>query len=117
MRVELSIALDNGEPPADLQSLASWLRQDARLRGAVELVHRPPRPGEMGAVSDVLSVALGPGGSGIALAGALSVWLRTRTSDVKATVTGRNGTVTIDVHRAKDPAEVLEKIESIVGER
>lgn len=109
----LSVQLVGHVSDGDPQSLLNWLRLDRDLRGAVGFETSTARPGEMGGVASTLSVALGSGGAGVALASALSTWLRSRSTDVKAKIASRNGTVTIDVQRAKDPTQVLEMINKI----
>ena len=63
------------------------------------------------AVIQILSVALGSGGVGAVLAGALSTWLSQRTSDVELTISEPNGRrVEVDAHRVRDTPELLRQI-------
>ncbi|MBO3753067.1 caspase family protein [Streptosporangiaceae bacterium NEAU-GS5] len=57
----------------------------------------------------MLSVAVGSGGVGIALARALIAWLNSRRADVSIRVTTDAGTVHLDARRVKDPMPLLER--------
>jgi hypothetical protein len=117
--VDVDISVSGGpDDGSEIRSLFRWLQGDDDLPGAaVRWAPAAPGPGEMGAVSDVLVVALGSGGSvGAVLAGSLSVWIRHRTSDVKVTFRGKEGTVELDGKRIKDPVEVVEALRKAMGE-
>lgn len=94
------------DPVADTESLADWLRGEPQLAGRVRASGSAPKPGELGAVLDTLTVALGAGGAGglvTALVPALRTWLaQPRRSDVRLKI-GREGgpTVEIDAKRVK----------------
>jgi hypothetical protein len=94
-----------------LEDLESWLTSDFDLRGAVRRNIVQPRTGEMGAVSDVLSVALASGGAVTALAASLRVWFaQPRRSDVRLKVTTAQGeTIELDARRI-DNAEAILKV-------
>jgi hypothetical protein len=76
--VEVRISLVGGGL-AELESLSHWLRGEPEMAGRVRLSGPPLQAGELGAVSEVLVVALGSGGAATAviaaLAGSLKVWL------------------------------------------
>jgi hypothetical protein len=114
MDVEISV----GGPGRleELKSLEDWLLEEPRLAGCP--VIRPaviPEPGQMGAVSDVLVVALGSGGMGAALAGSLSVWLRTRVSDLNLRIRTQRGEVEVTANNAKDAEALLAAITGLVS--
>ncbi|WP_199433696.1 effector-associated constant component EACC1 [Qaidamihabitans albus] len=112
--VNVSGAHDAG---AEIRSLLRWLQRDDDLLGtSIRLAPAAPGPEEMGAVSDVLVVALGSGGAGAVLARSLSVWVQHRTSDLKLTFRGKEGTVQLDGKRIKDPVAVVEALREAVGE-
>jgi hypothetical protein len=75
----------------ELRTLYGYLRQEFELRGQVRLAESEPQPGTLGGVTDALIVALGHGGVGVALAGALVVWLRGRVGDVVCKITHPDG--------------------------
>ncbi len=75
----------------DLRSLRSWLLDTDSLRGRVDLVERPPDPGQLGPALEALVVILGPGGAATALSAALLSWIRHRTSDLQLKLTQENG--------------------------
>ncbi|MFD8600427.1 hypothetical protein ACFV1L_36055 [Kitasatospora sp. NPDC059646] len=87
-----------------LQSLFDWLRMEDGLRGRLRLeASRDAGAGEMGALLDVLTVALGSGGAGAVLASSLSAWFSQRRAEVKIVLTGRDGrSVEVDARVARD---------------
>ena len=110
---QLSISAEDGDV---LRSLLDWLRHEDTLRGRVRTAPTPVRPGEMGGVLDVLMVALGSGGAGVALATSVSTWLsQPRRTDVKLTVTAESGRqIKLDARRVQDPAVLLREIERLL---
>ncbi len=97
-------------------SLRDWLAAEEALRGRVELLARPPQPGQMGAALDVLAVALGSGGAGAVLARSLSTWLVQRRADVTVRVSRSDGReVTVEVRRTSDPQAVLGAVGQLLG--
>jgi hypothetical protein len=98
----------------ELRSLHDWLRRVDELRGRVEPVRAPVGPGEMGGAGEALVVAVGSGGMGAVLAGALSTWISQRRSDVKLTVTREDGrTIELDAKRV-DPRAVIEEVRRLL---
>jgi hypothetical protein len=119
VRIELTVT--GGESPAEVRRLYSLLSTEPGLRGTVSLVTPPARRGDMGALGDVISVVLGPGGAGVALAGALSIWARSRTSDVRVIVSrqspdGTASSVEIEIDRSAQPEAVLATIRELLDE-
>ncbi|MGD3108542.1 effector-associated constant component EACC1 [Streptomyces sp. YGL11-2] len=107
----LWIRTDNGAD--ELRSLLAWLQWDDALRGRVRLEHAPVGSGEMGGLVDALTVVLGSGGIGVALTSSLTAWISQRRSDVKLTVTARDGrSVEVDAKRvdAQALARGIERI-------
>jgi hypothetical protein len=85
-------------------ALRDWLRADEDFVGSADLASPRPASGDMGAISDTLSVVMDP--TEIAgLAAALSVWLRTRKSDVKVHLRRGDWEVEIDATNVDDPAK------------
>lgn len=103
-------------PAEDVASLTSWLTDNETLRGHIRPEQRPPEPGHLGAVVDVLTVALGSGGVGVALVQSLCTWLRTRRPAVTITLQGADGrSLRIDFQRAQDPAALIRAAGSLLG--
>ncbi|WP_436501105.1 effector-associated constant component EACC1 [Actinokineospora sp. HUAS TT18] len=99
MHVAVSVA-----ESAELESLYDWLSGDADLQVAMR-VHEP-KPGELGAVSDALMVAVGSGGAITVLAASLRAWIqRPRHAQIKITVINGERTAEIDADRVK-PGEI-----------
>src|SRR5215472_15273268 len=114
MNVELTV----GGPGSfdELKNLEDWLLDDPELAGY--RITRPagsPAPGEMGALSDVLVIALGSGGAGATLAGSLSVWLRTRVGDVTLRVRTPRGEAELTARNAKDAGAVITSVSSLLS--
>jgi hypothetical protein len=85
MAVELRV--DGSDDPADLRSLNAWLSGRAELSGRVSRRARPPDPGAMGSVTDVLVVALGPSGVAAAAASVMIHWIKQRAGEVSLRIT------------------------------
>lgn len=94
----------------DTVSLIAWLRNERDLQGAVRVVPRLAADGEMGGAFEMLSVALGSGGAGVALAHSLSIWIAGRRADVKLTVTARGRTVELDARRVPDAQSLIREV-------
>lgn len=93
------------------RELIAWLRREDRLRGRVQLSPTTIGPGQMGAATDTIAIAMGTGGAGTVLARALVAWISHRTTDVKLTLTRPGGTeLSIDAHRVDDPQALIERI-------
>ncbi|MFF5439229.1 hypothetical protein [Streptomyces achromogenes] len=103
------------EPADQLRSLADWLRHEDGLRGRVRSFRSPPAPGQMGGALDALAVAVGSGGMGAVLANCLSTWISQRRSDVRITVSTRDGrTVEVD-GKGVDPQALTRDIERLLN--
>lgn len=87
---------DNDEPlveaaPEHLRSLADWLNSEDAFRGRVQPVRPAPEPGKLGGAIELLSVALGSGGTGAVLVRSISAWLTQRGSDVSVSLKDADG--------------------------
>jgi Effector Associated Constant Component 1 len=98
--VEIRISVADGDL-ADLESLDDWLRGEPELAGRVKAVGSPPTQGQLGALTEVLTVALGSGGAITVLAASLKGWVSLpRRSDVRIKIhRSDGGTVEIDAKR------------------
>lgn len=102
---------------SELLSLHQWLSREDELRGRVELDQPSPEPGQMGAVDDVLVVALGGSGAVTVLANSLRVWLTQRHADVVIEVSSPHGRrVTIDAKRVADPVQLIHEVLACPGD-
>jgi hypothetical protein len=105
-RVEIDVGDER-----QLRSLREWLVDEPDMRGSKVTLAVPEfAPGHMGAVSDVLVVALGSGGAGAALVASLSAWLQTRVTTVKMRMRSAEGEVEIEATTARDPAALVERL-------
>lgn len=103
-------------PPEHLSALASWLGSEEALRGRVVPVRRAPEPGQMGAVVELLTVALSSGGAGVVLVRSLCSWLTQSRADVTVQIKGPDGReVHVDVRRANDAAAVMREVAALTG--
>jgi Effector Associated Constant Component 1 len=98
--VEIRISVADGDQ-ADLESLDDWLRGEPELAGQVKAAGSPPTRGHLGALTEVLTVALGSGGAITVLAASLKGWLSLpRRSDVTVKIDRADGSsVTIAAKR------------------
>ncbi|WP_158849888.1 effector-associated constant component EACC1 [Saccharothrix deserti] len=100
---------------ADLRSLREWLAAEDGVRPAwLRWAPAEVPPGQMGAVSDVLLVALGAGGAGTVVARSIATWIRHRTSDVKVKITAGDRVIELDAQRVKDTAEIVRMISEVL---
>jgi membrane-associated two-gene conflict system component 1 (EACC1) len=60
--VDVTVTAVGSQTADELRSLRQWPVAEEELRGRVRLVERAPEPGMLGALTDTLTVALGPGG-------------------------------------------------------
>jgi hypothetical protein len=67
------------------------LSVETEFRGRVHPEGEPPAPGEMGAVTDVLVVALSSGGAITVLLSSITTWLKARRPEVSIEVTSADG--------------------------
>lgn len=92
--------------------LLDWLRREDGLRGRVS-GSGPPVTGHMGAVTDIITVAVGGGGVATVLVASVSAWLRGRRSDVSVEIEVDGRRVVVDAKRVKgDPESLTRLIES-----
>ncbi|MEU0502025.1 hypothetical protein [Nocardia sp. NPDC005998] len=108
MDVQLRVA-GSHDPHRELVSLRDWTSRESLLRGRVRAEHQPIRPGEMGALEEVLIVALGGGGAATVLARSVSVWLQQRRSELRVEVTTPDGT-RVEITGAGPAADQIAKI-------
>jgi hypothetical protein len=114
MNVEISISGPSHR--AELVSLEDWLLREPRLADCpVNLPPAVPAQGQMGAISEVLVVALGSGGTGAVLAGALTMWLRTRVNDLTIRIHTPNGDLEYKARSSKDPNDLISAIRPLVS--
>ena len=99
--MEVRISCVGGDRAADVESLSDWLRGEPELAGRLRVAGPMPGEGELGALADVLVVAVGSGGALSVLATSLKAWLaQPRRSDVRIRVQRDGGeTVEIDASR------------------
>jgi hypothetical protein len=97
---------------SEFAALYGWLRTERALIGSVTAIRSAPADNELGGVYDLLAVALGSGGAGVALARSLTAWLQTRRSHIALTVSSPAGSATLNVDLAKsgDVLPVLQEI-------
>ncbi|GAA2993544.1 effector-associated constant component EACC1 [Streptomyces fulvorobeus] len=115
-RGELALAVHGTEAEQHLRLLYDWLTLEDDLRGRLRLRSRPVAEGEMGGVLDVLTVALGAGGTGALIARSVSTWLSQRRADITVTVKAPDGReVSIDVKRSQDPLAIIREVERLAA--
>jgi Effector Associated Constant Component 1 len=99
-----------GGTGGELAALGEWLGGEDELRGRVRTVHGPVGETELGAIAELLTVALGAGGAGTVLASSLKTWLVTRRTTAKITVESAGRSVTLDIQTVGEVAPFLDQI-------
>ena len=99
--MEVRISCVGGDRAVGVESLSDWFRGEPELAGRLRVAGPMPGEGELGALADVLVVAVGSGGALSVLATSLKAWLaQPRRSDVRIRVQRDGGeTVEIDANR------------------
>ncbi|MEU6406388.1 hypothetical protein [Streptomyces sp. NPDC046985] len=88
---------------APVHDLSAWLGRQRDLRGVITRAGAAPRPGAMGASTDVLTALLVPGGVATVLASAVVAWVRSRTGKQTVTFTRPDGAqLTVTTEGVKD---------------
>ncbi|MGO4617113.1 hypothetical protein AB4305_21965 [Nocardia sp. 2YAB30] len=90
-------------------SLRDWLAQEPEFRGCVQARDAVVQPEHMGALEDVLIVALGGGGAATLLAKSISIWLQQRRSGISVRITAPDGT-NIEVTGEGPAADEIAKV-------
>ncbi|NRQ39584.1 hypothetical protein HII36_48315, partial [Nonomuraea sp. NN258] len=107
---QAELRISEGDALGELAALTGWLKEQRELQGRIRSAGRMPGATELGGAAEWLTIALGSGGAGLALARALSVWLTNRHSDVSITVTTPAGTVTVEAKRTGDALPLLRQV-------
>ncbi|MEU0548773.1 hypothetical protein [Micromonospora sp. NPDC005979] len=108
MPLQVEVSSAEGDPET-LQSLFAWLQKEEELRGRVNVRRPAVVDGEMGALADTLTMALGSGGAVAALIATMSTWLTVRRARivVEVSTTGSTRRVEIDAKDAEDAGRLL----------
>lgn len=110
--MEILLSVDGDDSGAGLEYLDGWLRSDPDLRGRVVRKDKAPVPGQMGALADMLSVAVGAGGTLSVLASSLKTYFaQPRRSDVRIRMrTPKGAVVEVDAERVRDVESLLRDV-------
>lgn len=105
----IDLQIDPSVDETELEDLGNWLANEFELHGAVRRSSQPPETGTMGAVSNVLSMALAGGGTITVLAASLRVWFaQPRRSDIRLKITTSHGEVVeLDAKRVNSAEALL----------
>ncbi|MGD0699140.1 MAG: hypothetical protein ABSA02_04565 [Trebonia sp.] len=113
--VDVSIRIVDGDVEV-IQSLADWLAAERELRGRVQTIDGSIREGQLGAVTEMITVALGSGGAGTVLASSLITWLKARPTRAKLIVKSGDRLVELDIQTMQDVRPLLEQMLGAVAE-
>ncbi|MFF8691493.1 hypothetical protein ACF08W_04740 [Streptomyces sp. NPDC015144] len=111
--MNVSVVITGAGVADELRPLHEWLTVEEELRGRVRLMQSPPPTGALGAIPEMLTIALAPGGVSAVLASAVIAWMRHRTGEVACKLTRPDGTsVEVSAQRVRgtDVAEVRELV-------
>jgi hypothetical protein len=97
---------------AALSALRQWLSDEPEFRGQIATGGAQLSDSDMGAVVDVLVVAVGSGGALTMLVNSISTWLQQRRSEVEVELTTSTG----DVVRIKASGPVASDIAGKIGD-
>ena len=115
--MDVTVTVTGSGDVRDLGALRDWLRDEPELRGRVLLADKPPDPGSMGGLADVLTVAVGPGAAMTVFASALLSWIRHRTGTTHIRVSWPDGAeieYSSDRLRGEDAAAVRDQVADLV---
>lgn len=114
--MEVRISCVGQDSAGGIESLSDWLHGERELAGRLRLTGPVPGQNELGALADVLVVAVGSGGTLSVLATSLKAWLaQPHKPDFRVRVEGADGlTVEIDAKRA-DVTSVLTLLRETLG--
>jgi len=112
--VEAELRFD-GAGPDDVAVLRRMVDSDANLRGLRLVSAGPQSPEKMGPGIEVLQAAFGPGGTGVAFAGVLIAWLRSRRKHIKLSIKTESGIIELDAEGIDDPAASVERVAQVIG--
>lgn len=112
--MEAELRLD-GAGPDDVSVLRRMVDSDANLRALQLVPVGRQRTGELGPGLDVLQAVFGPGGTGVAFAGVLIAWLRSRRKHIKVSIKTTNGVIELDAHGIDDPAAAVERVAQVIS--
>jgi Effector Associated Constant Component 1 len=113
--VEAELRFD-GAGPDDVSVLRRMIDSDSNLRGLQLAAAGRQRPDEMsGPTLEVLQAVFGPGGTGVAFAGVLIAWLRSRRKRIRVKIQTEDGVVEVDSEGIGDPAALVERVAQVIG--
>lgn len=112
------IQLDT-DTDAELRSLVAWLRDEPDIsQGAVmTLSGPPPGPGRMGAMLDVIELALDSGFQLASLVVAVAAWRQTRAGQPRVLIRHGNVEVAIDGDDPQTITRIVAALKSVAPDR
>jgi hypothetical protein len=111
----LEIRLQGSHSIDELVSLQDYINAEHGLRAAAKLERQATTDGSLGAVVDLVAVALSPGGVAAILAPALITWIRQHRSKVSLCIKKEDGSeVELSADRIK--AVDVEQLRKLVAE-
>ncbi|GAA1264343.1 hypothetical protein Psi02_76060 [Planotetraspora silvatica] len=107
--MEVRIRSTDGDS-GDLMALREWLDAEDDLRGRVRTAHAPIGDTDLGALPELLTIAVGAGGMGSVLASSLKTWLLARRTSAKLTVEANGRSINLDITTTDDVIPLLAQI-------
>jgi Effector Associated Constant Component 1 len=108
--MDAQIRISGGDEAGEYAALLKWLYGEDELRGRIRTANGPIGETDLGPAVQLLTVALGTGGTGTVLASSLKIWLKSRKTTAKITVESSGRSVSLDIETADEVAPLLEQI-------
>lgn len=114
--MDLQIRIDGGTAD-DYVALTEYLNGTRDFRGRIQQVTGTPDEGKLDAgIIEMLTVAVGSGGLGVALTTSVNKWLESRRPDVTVEVTATSKKRTVKVDARNATSNMLELLRDIVND-
>jgi len=107
--LNVSISVVSQQDDGDLADVSAWLEREDEFRGRLKYQQAEARDGELGSLTDALSLALGSGGALTVLAASLKTYFaQLRRPTIRISIEDKHGRrVDIDAENVKHIEEIL----------
>jgi hypothetical protein len=108
----MDLAIISDGSAAELDDLREWLHHEPEFRAEITVVENRPRSGELGPITDALSIAVGSGGALTALATSLRAYFaQPKRADLRVTIRSGDGrSFVLDAKRVEHVEALLRTV-------